>query len=260
MILGGCSADKTADVDGIKTVKMDGFTLSWIRDTPEPKTNALSLFPTAPAALVDSLGLQDGVPSSMSTFLLQSKDCNILFDTGLGADFSMLQSGLETLGCPAEDVDYIYLTHLHGDHVGGLVKDGKAAFPDSKLYIGRVEYEAWMAMEPSKIESLVSILELYKDRTVLFEFGDELPGGVLAISAVGHTPGHTAFRKGSMLIVGDIMHAAALQMVDPSINAIYDMDQEQSAKTRAEMIDYAKENKLLMCGMHMPDPAMIDFR
>ena len=98
-------------------------------------------------------------------------------------------------------------------------------------------------------------LEAYRNKLHLFAFGDTLPGGVAAMEAVGHTPGHTVFQVGRLLVVGDLFHGLALQLAHPKICATYDMDKEKAVETRKRFIRYAQENELTMAGMHLPAPA-----
>ena len=74
------------------------------------------------------------------------------------------------------------ITHLHGDHIGGLVKDGQPVFPQAKLYIPSVELEAWT--QDAKVQTLVAA---YGASVVKFAIGDALPCGVEALAAYGHT-------------------------------------------------------------------------
>lgn len=268
------------DIEGIHTEKIDGVSVSWIRDTPQPKLNPVALFPAAPQSLVDSLGLQDGIPASMSSFLVKDRKGNVaLFDTGLGANFSCLGKGLEYLGVKPEDVDYVFITHLHGDHIGGLLEkevhddfgasgayddpvasqNYVAAFPNATVYVSEEELIAWLEMGDKTPQSILSIVDLYSDRLVTFDYGEELPMGFVTLYAVGHTPGHTVFQRGKLLIVGDIMHAVALQLADPSINAVYDMNPEAAELSRRAILDLARENALVLAGSHFPEPGFLSF-
>ncbi len=98
----------------------DGVSITWIQDNAEPRFMPISLFPTADSLLFDSLGIREGVPSTVSVFLLEKDGKKILFDTGLGAPGCKLQESLSTLGILPEGIDYIFLTHCHGDHIGGM--------------------------------------------------------------------------------------------------------------------------------------------
>ena len=245
-------------VQGVKTMTMeDGLQVTWIQDNASERLMPRSLFAAAPDSLFESLSLQGGIPSTVSTFLLQSKEGPILFDAGLGQADSRLIAGLASIGIAPEDVKYIYLTHFHGDHIGGLMKEDTAVFPHAEIYASQLEYDAWMAMPDEKKSQVVRTMDAYKDRLHLFGFGDTLPGGVAAIEAIGHTPGHTVYQAGKLLVVGDLMHGVALQLPHPEFCASYDMEPEQAVKTRQELLNYARKNALTMAGMHFPAPAFL---
>ena len=251
------------EVAGTKTVKLsNGASVTWIQDNESEKLNPISLFGDVSDSLVESLNMPEGIPASISTFLLQMDGKNILFDAGLGAFGGKMLSRLAALGINADNIDIVYLTHFHVDHIAGLVEKDAAgidtkAFKNASIYAGKVEYDAWMEHIP-KNDLQKMVMELYRDSLHLFAFGDSLPHGVLAIDAIGHTPGHTAFQVSNLLIIGDLMHGYALQKDHPEINSNYDMDKEKSIESRKRIMQYAKDNKLLMAGMHLPPPGFAE--
>lgn len=222
-----------------------------IQDNANPRLMARALFTEAPDSLFESLGLQDGIPSSVCAFLVKADGKNILFDAANGTPDSRLMSVMDSCGVSPDAVDYIFITHMHGDHIGGLMKDGAAAFPNAELYINKVEYDAWMAAPQ---ESLLAMAKAYEGRLKTFAITDVLPCGVEAIEAYGHTAGHTAYKVGNNLIVGDIMHGVALQLEHPQYCARFDADHEQSIRTRKEILNMGKEQRLKIYGMHFPAP------
>lgn len=247
--------------EGTETVELGKMNVTWIQDNSAERLMERTLFADASDSLIDSLGLQNGVPATISTFMLEAKGCQVLFDTGNGAPDSRLIASMDSLGIEPAEINYIYLTHLHGDHIGGMMAGDSAVFVNAEVYLSKAEYNAWMKDMPSDKNGMQKkTLDAYKERLHLFEFGDTLPCGVVAMNAAGHTPGHTAYEIGELLIVGDLMHGAALQTVHPEICAAYDMDKEQAVKTRKYFLNYAKENRKLMAGMHLPAPAFIDYR
>lgn len=241
----------------LSTLVLDGVKATWIRDNASAKLMPPSLFPDAGEDLMKKLSLENGIPSSISTFLIESNGIQILFDTGMGASDSRLLAGLHALGITPADIKYIYLTHFHGDHIGGLMKNDSVVFPYAEIYASKAEYDSWMKMEAEKNGQVVRAMNAYKDRLHLFAFGDTLPGKVVAMEAVGHTPGHTVFQAGKLLIIGDLIHGAALQLEHPEICATYDMDKQEAIKTRKNLLQYARENGLVIAGMHLPVPAFI---
>ena len=233
-----------------------------IQDNVQPRVMARSLF-TASDELVASLGLEEGVPASVSAFLVETDGVQILFDAANGASDSQLMPTLNSLEVAPDDIDYIYITHLHGDHFGGLVtknEDGTevAAFNKAILMIPRLEYDAWMSPGMQN-ERITEVLSYYGERVRIFGLTDALPNGVKSIPVPGHTPGHTAYVVGDKLIAGDIMHGVALQLENPEVCARFDMNQEDAVASREFLIDLAKENGLTMYGMHFPDPYYIEF-
>lgn len=234
------------------TTECDGVKLTQIRDNAQERLMQLSLFGELPQALIDSLNIGQGVPASVSAFLLEIDGKRILFDTGMGSADSRLLTNLSAAGVTPADIDYLYLTHFHGDHIGGMMKGDTVVFPKAEVYASRQEYDAWMQMPDEKKMQVAATMEAYKDRLHLVAYGDTLPCGVVALDCAGHTPGHTAYRAGRFLIVGDLVHGAALQLAHPEICAAYDMDPQSAIKQRRYYLDYARQNHLLLAGMHQP--------
>lgn len=224
-----------------------------IQDNLSPRMMGRTLFPDAPDSLIAELGLEEGIPASVSAFLVKTDGNEILFDAANGAPDSQLMPVLESLQTTADEVDYIFITHLHGDHIGGLLKEGEAVFSNALVYINKTEYDAWMAMEGRQSEGLRNICSAYGERVKTFTIEDELPCGIEAVEAYGHTPGHTAYRVGDALIAGDVMHGTALQARYPEFSAGFDMDKEMSVKTRRAILKMAEEG-IKVYGMHFPAP------
>lgn len=244
----------TMACDGLKTLQLDGVKVTWIQDNAKERLMERTLFADASDELIDSLKLADGIPSSMSTFLVETDGVRILFDTGMGAPDSRLLSGLASLGVTPADIKYLYLNHFHGDHIGGMMKGDSIVFPNAEVYASKVEYDAWLKMPSDRNAQVVKTMNAYKDRLHLFEFGETLPGNVVTMNAEGHTPGHTVYQAGKLLVIADLIHGAALQLEHPEICTSYDMDKDAAVKSRKHFLRYAKENGLTMAGMHLPPP------
>lgn len=235
----------------------DATTITWIEDKPGPTLQQHNVFPDVPDTLWDALGLQDGVPSSISCLLLRAEGKTILIDAGLGAPGSQLMPTLEREGVEPEALELIYITHMHPDHIGGMLKDGERAFPNAQVWVNSVEAAAWEAMDGERAALPHAVMAAYREQLHLFQPGDTLAGGVATIAAYGHTPGHTVFQKDSLLVIGDLLHGAALQMEHPEYCPFFDMDPEAATASRRRILDYARQHHLTMYGMHLPAPGYL---
>lgn len=233
-----------------KEKAFDGFTLYWLKDNEGDNKFPFDLFGNVPEDVKKDVNMPDGMPSSISAYLIKTNGKTILFDAGLGPSRNgQLLNELSKINVTPEQIDYVYITHFHGDHIGGMLNaDGEKVFTNAEVYVSRLEKES----DLGKGEQAVKMFEKYGDKIHVFNFGDKLPEDVLAIDAVGHTPGHTAFQKGNLLIIGDLMHALALQLKYPEYCPNFDGDKEKAIASRKRILEYAKTNGLTISGMHLP--------
>ncbi len=209
--------------------------------------------------------LPDGTyATATSAFLVKTPEHTILVDTGLGLN---LLRNMQSLGVAAEDVDAVLLTHMHGDHIGGLQRGGKPLFPNATVYLAEQEKDFW-----SNAENVKAALEPYGERVTTFipvnldgnsTAGDSSPQifpGITTIAAFGHTPGHTAYMISSnnekLLIWGDIVHAMEIQIPVPDVSITYDTDPVMAAAIRKTILEYVTVNKIPVAGMHLVYPAI----
>ena len=199
-----------------------------------------------------------------NAFLVKTEDKNILIDAGYGRNLS---ANLKYIEVTEEKVDVILLTHMHGDHIGGLLKDGKAAFPNAELYIAKAEHDYWISSDNNK--NIRDIVEAYKAKLHLFEPVDlgsdqNLFTGFQGIKAYGHTPGHTAFlieSGGSRTLVwGDITHANVIQIPCPEVTISFDVDPAKAKESRMKILEYVAKNKIRVAGMHIVFPSLGDIK
>ena len=204
---------------------------------------------------------QDGFSSSTNVFLVKTGAQNILIDTGFG---QTIFEKMNSLGVEAQDIDAVLITHLHGDHIGGLQRDGQALFPNARIYLSSPELEHFTRTQPN--QGAVAALAPYGDRVITFDppsLGsalNEIFPGIFPIANYGHTPGHTVFmieNGGSRLIIaGDFLHVAPVQFPVPDISATFDIDQRAAAASRRQLMEYAAQNNVLLAGMHIAYPGI----
>lgn len=201
----------------------------------------------------EKLQLRKAYPASCNVFLMTLKDgTRCLIDAGFGKG---LFRQLQELQIPRESISAVFITHIHPDHVGGLIDaDGKAAFPQAKIYISRKEYEAWK--KDTARARMAGCLEPYRGRIVLLDYDKEVqPYGLTPLDYSGHTPGHTVYRIGNRneYFVGDIVHAVDLQVPHFSYCARYDMNPRRAVASRKGML----LQRGIWYGAHIPYPGKI---
>jgi glyoxylase-like metal-dependent hydrolase (beta-lactamase superfamily II) len=197
--------------------------------------------------------------SETNVFLIRAADRTILVDTGFGR---AIMDSMKSLGTDPSQVDVILLTHMHGDHIGGLQRDGKALFPRARVYVATQERDFWVKPGTPAAAALAP----YEGRVETFLPGAvgtvirELIPGIKAIAAFGHTPGHTAFELESegkkFLVWGDLMHVQGIQFPVPDQSVSYDTDPLAAAASRKQILEYAVKNNIPIGGMHLVYPAV----
>ena len=193
--------------------------------------------------------------SAINAYMAIDSTHKVLFDAGLGANRGgkLLENMKKAEVDPSEITD-ICLTHLHGDHIGGLLLDGRSAFPNATLYLSQEEYDAWNDGGPMAANNALwkQVMTAYEGRIVTIRDGEQLFDGlVVAKLAPGHTPGHTVYEVGGIcLIAGDLLHAQDLQLEHPQFCARYDADPEQATATRIRIFDELRSNGLYLAGAH----------
>ncbi|MEM6609762.1 MAG: MBL fold metallo-hydrolase [Pseudomonadota bacterium] len=179
----------------------------------------------------------------------------VLFDTGLSGPGTT--AVLAAAGYAPEQFDKVVLTHMHGDHIGGLMSDGAPTFANATYVTGQTEFDFWAGAGNDGFEANVRPLA---DR---FSFvGDDaaVTGGVTSVASHGHTPGHMAYRVDSgdaaLLIMGDLAAHPIWSIANPDWELRFDMDKAAASATRRRMLDMAAVDRIPSVFYHVPFPAI----
>lgn len=192
------------------------------------------------------------VETSVNTFLINTGTKLVLIDTGAGSLFGptvgSLLTNLKAAGYSPEQIDDICITHMHGDHLGGLVSNGKRTFPNAVVHVDKAEADYWLsqanldkapAAAKGSFQAAMSVLKPYQEAGKLqaAEGGAQIAPGIRSIAAHGHTPGHSLYSvesKGEKLVLwGDLLHVAAVQFPEPAVTIAFDTD-SPAARTQRE--------------------------
>jgi len=216
-------------------------------------------------------GRKDTVPISVNAFLLRLGDKWALVDTGsgntMGPSLGKLRDSLRAAGVAPVEIAHIFLTHLHPDHSNGLVDDaGNALYPNAEIILHEREAAFWLDRDPALGESerisrniakAAVTTAPYRQRMRTVRDGEVMPG-VSAMLLAGHTPGHTGWLvqsgKDGLLIWGDVVHLAAIQVARPDTGLIYDVDPQAACATRRRMFDRVAADRLRVGGAHLDFP------
>ncbi|TYC52079.1 MBL fold metallo-hydrolase [Rhodobacterales bacterium] len=191
----------------------------------------------------------------------------ILFDTGNGEGArparGNMRLALEHAGYTPEQVDIVVLTHMHPDHIGGLMEGGSPAFANARYVTGQKEYDFWSGMDPDAngVTKLVtSHVKPLAEKMTFLGSGDSVVSGVSAMGAFGHTPGHMVFmleNGGQQLVLAaDTANHYVWSLARPEWEVRFDMDKEAAAATRKNVFGMLAADRIPFVGYHMPFPAV----
>ncbi|MCA8884718.1 MAG: MBL fold metallo-hydrolase [Rhodobacteraceae bacterium] len=179
----------------------------------------------------------------------------LLFDAG--ADPAGTAAALGNAGYTPEQIDAVVLTHMHPDHIGGLIGDSGPTFPNARIIATAEEHNFWAGNNNEVFNAKVKPLN---DRVSFIEDGGSVAPGITAMHAFGHTPGHTTYLLDSegaqLLIFGDTANHPVWSLGYPDWEVVFDIDKSMAAATRRRVLSMLAAEKMPFIGFHMPFPGM----
>jgi glyoxylase-like metal-dependent hydrolase (beta-lactamase superfamily II) len=180
----------------------------------------------------------------------------VLFDTGNTAEG--ITAALEAAGYAPADIDTVVLTHMHGDHIGGLTReDGTPTFENASYVTGQAEFDHWAAQDNEGFETKVR--PFAENMTFIGDEGEVAPG-ITGMAAFGHTPGHMVYRLDSgdrqLLLMADLANHYVWSVAYPDWEVRFDADKAAAAQARRRILGMAASERMPVIGYHMPFPAM----
>jgi glyoxylase-like metal-dependent hydrolase (beta-lactamase superfamily II) len=208
----------------------------------------------------DAMSQANYIPSDKVQFFFTPTLVNtgselILFDTGLNA--GGITAAIEAAGYTADQVDKVVITHMHGDHIGGLMSDSGETFANASYITGSIENNHWAAADNDNYKGRVApVLE----KTSFLDDGGSVASGVTAMAAFGHTPGHMGYMIESdghqLMLIADLANHPVWSLAKPDWEVKFDMDKSAAAASRRRVLGMLAADRVPMVGYHMPFPGL----
>jgi glyoxylase-like metal-dependent hydrolase (beta-lactamase superfamily II) len=215
---------------------------------------------------------------ALNVVVVRSGDRTILIDAGLGSDpdLNLPRAGrliqrLEAAGVELPAVTDVVLTHLHMDHVGGLLADGvrERLRPDLRVHLAAAEAEFWESPDFSRVNmppgfpdalrrSAKRFLSEYGGQLRPFDTDYEVAPGVLVQRTGGHTPGHSVVRLASrgdrLMFAGDAVFQVGFDHPD-WFNG-FEHDPEEAARVRVGLLRELAATRESLVATHLSFPSV----
>ena len=229
--------------------------------------------PTVNAALAKSF-LKSPLETSVNAFVINTGSKLVLIDAGaaglFGPTLGKFVANLKAAGYQPEQIDEIYITHMHADHVGGLAADGKPVFPNAVVRAQKQEADYWLSdanmdKNPARADAFKGAMMSLKPYVSAgkfkpFEGNVELVPGISSHAGKGHTPGHATYVVESggqkLVLIGDLVHVGAVQFNHPEATISFDSDQKTAAAERKQSFDAAARGRYLVGAAHLQFPGI----
>ena len=220
-------------------------------------------------------GLKSPLETSVNAFLVNTGDKLVLIDTGaaklFGPTLGNMLDNLKASGYTPDQVDEIYVTHMHADHVGGLMSGGQRAFPNAVVRADKGDADFWLSKEQMEkapaamkgfFQGAQASLGAYVEagKFIAYDGNSNLANGIRSVVTRGHTPGHSVFvveSKGQkMVVLGDMMHVAAIQFAQPNVAIQFDTDSNTAASQRANLYEQGAKEGFIFAVAHVSFPGL----
>jgi len=210
--------------------------------------------PEKVGAVLSAAGLPtDTFRLDVNVLVLRGGGRTMMFDTGNGpARKGRMLDSLALAGVTPASVTDIFITHGHGDHVGGLLAaDGSSAFPNARVHMTAAERASLKPESPvMKVAGQVAT----------FAPGVTVVPGVQSVELRGHTPGHTGYLvtsgRARLLVIGDAAHQYVVSLRQPEYTIAFDGDAATAEPTRRAMFERAVKERLTLYAQHFPYPGV----
>lgn len=267
-------AKMPASITPLAQIRIGRFTITALTDGYADMP--YNYFPGRDAAEVEKAAVaqftarKSGVRFLFNQYLIEDGERRILIDAGAAGSIGQtgeLPKALAALGLQRDQIDAVIVTHLHQDHMGGLIAGGKNNYPNAELYIDRRDVTHWT--DPAKrsgapdylktsFDMAGDVVRLYPKLQAI-DGEREIVPGVSIVDLTGHTPGHIGVRVEdggqSLIMVSDmifpVVHPAATDVF-----FLFEQDREAAKAMRDRFFPMAAAEGALIAATHMPFPGL----
>ncbi|MES2935210.1 MAG: MBL fold metallo-hydrolase [Pseudomonadota bacterium] len=262
---------------GYFRMMLGAFEVTALSDgTIDLPVDKLLMEPTAKTTqLLSKSFLTAPLETSVNAYLINTGTKLVLIDAGtaglFGPSLGKLLINLKASGYEPGQIDEVYLTHLHPDHVGGLISNGELAFPNATIRSDQREADVWLsqanmdkAPDAAKafFQGAMASLNPYiaANKYKPFTANTELVPGVKSVASTGHTIGHTSYVVESqgqkLVLIGDLIHVAAVQLDHPEVTITFDSDAKEAAHAREQAFTQAVKDGAIVGASHIQFPGL----
>jgi len=246
-----------------ETFTLGEFRITSLRDAVNVVPNDGSVFgvdigPKAVAEVLSKAGQRtEAIELSVDALLVRKGSEAVVIDTGLGpAVPGSLVTSLRIAGATPDEVTTVLITHVHSDHVGGLVTSEKqSAFKHAVIKISEPDWK-WLQQQPE----MADLTKVIASQVETFTPGEDVAAGIKSIRIPGHTPGHVGYMissKGETLLdVGDTIHSSIVSLAKPDWAMGYDSDLAVGRTSRHEVLTQLAADHQLIFAPHFPYPGV----
>ena len=273
----GSARSQTATVEGVASFKVGSREgLAFLDGRVSLPAGAFSGAPDEDIRALIEGG--EAVDAFVNAFVISGPDNVVLVDAGggalLGPTGGNLAGRMDEAGIDPAMIDTVLVTHMHPDHIGGLIEEGtRLVPPEAQMVVHERELGFWSSDEMMQrvvaergeeaanfFKAPRAAIAAFGERVVPIKGDGDVPGGMRSMELFGHTPGHTGFMIDDggeqLLIWGDIVHAPAIQFARPEVTIAFDAVPEEASATRARVLDMAATDDLPVAGMHLAFPGI----
>lgn len=253
-----------APMSHARSFKLGNLGVTTLLDGSVPRDNPKQMFAAdASDQEFATLSEENFISTDMAQFyftptLVETGSEMVLFDTGLGQ--GGIARALADAGVTPDQIDVVVITHMHPDHIGGLMTDGAPTFANARYVTGQKEYDAWMATGDNRVTQLMAKnVTPLAEKMSFVDDGAQVAAGISAVASFGHTPGHMAYRlesEGAQLVLtADLANHYVWSFARPDWPFSFDMDADAASASRRKVLGMLAADRIPMIGYHMPFPA-----